>query len=118
MAAHTGAARLALATGAPVIPIGQWGVQELLPPYAKKPDLFPRKTLTMKCGDPVDLSDLLDQPRTPEVVRVATARIMEAITEIVAELRGETPPTELFDPRKAGVRQTGNPNQVKRRKRR
>ena len=49
---------------------------------------------------------------------MATARIMEAITEIVAELRGETPPTERFDPRKAGVRQTGNPNKVKRRKRR
>lgn len=118
MTGKSGAARIALETGCPVIPIGQWGVQELLPPYAKKPDLFPRKTLTMKCGDPVDLSDLLDQPRTPEVVRVATARIMEAITEIVAELRGETPPTERFDPRKAGVRQTGNPNKVKRRKRR
>ena len=107
MTGKSGAARIALETGCPVIPIGQWGVQELLPQYAKKPDLFPRKTLTMKCGDPVDLSDLLDQPRTPEVVRVATARIMEAITEIVAELRGETPPTERFDPRKAGVRQTG-----------
>lgn len=31
MAAHTGAARLALATGAPVIPIGQWGASIAVP---------------------------------------------------------------------------------------
>ena len=51
----------------PVIPIGQWGAQEVLAPYAKKPDLFPRKLITMKVGDPVDLADLrataADAPR-------------------------------------------------------
>ena len=31
MAAQSGAVRLALQTGAPLIPIGQWGIQELLP---------------------------------------------------------------------------------------
>ena len=50
-----------------MIPIGQWGAQEVLAPYAKKPDLFPRKLITMKVGDPVDLADLsgqdLDAPR-------------------------------------------------------
>ena len=46
MTGKTGAARIALATGCPVIPVGQWGAQELLPPYAKTPDLFPRKTIT------------------------------------------------------------------------
>ena len=61
MVGKSGAARIALATGAPVIPVGQWGAQELLAPYAKKPDLFPRKLITMKVGDPVDLSDL-DRP--------------------------------------------------------
>ena len=59
MAGKSGAARIALATGCPVIPIGQWGAQDLLAPYAKKPDLFPRKPVTMKVGDPVDLSDLV-----------------------------------------------------------
>jgi hypothetical protein len=34
---------------------------------------------------------------------------MDALTALVAELRGEEPPAERFDPRKAGVRQTGNP---------
>ena len=58
MVGKSGAARIALATGAPVIPIGQWGAQKVLAPYAKKPDLFPRKLITMKVGDPVDLADL------------------------------------------------------------
>jgi hypothetical protein len=35
---------------------------------------------------------------------------MDAIVDLVAEVRGEQRPVELFDPRKAGVRATGNPN--------
>ena len=33
MRGKTGAARIALATGCPVIPVGQWGAQEILPAY-------------------------------------------------------------------------------------
>jgi 1-acyl-sn-glycerol-3-phosphate acyltransferase len=116
MRGKSGAARIALATGAPVIPVGQWGAHELLAPYAKKPDLLPRKNVTMKAGDPVPLDDLLAQPVTPAVVQATTERIMDAVTALVAELRGEEPPTERFDPRSAGVRQTGNPNRKARRK--
>ena len=36
MVGKTGAARVALETGAPVIPIAQWGPQELLAPYAQE----------------------------------------------------------------------------------
>ena len=68
MTGKSGAARIALATGCPVIPVGQWGAQDILPPYSKKPDVFPRKHLTMKAGDPVVLDDLLALPVTPEVV--------------------------------------------------
>ena len=110
MTGKTGAARIALETGCPVVPIGQWGAQEVLGPYAKKPDLFPRKTITMKVGDPVDLADLVAQEHTPAVVAEATTRIMDAITALVAEVRGEPAPHERFDPRAAGVAQTGNPH--------
>ena len=41
MTGKSGAARIALATGCPVIPVGQWGAQEILPPYAKKPRPLP-----------------------------------------------------------------------------
>jgi 1-acyl-sn-glycerol-3-phosphate acyltransferase len=114
MTGKSGAARIALETGCPVIPIGQWGAQEMLYPYAKKPDLFPRKHITMKAGDPVDLSDLVALPRSQAVINQATDRIMDAITQIVADIRGEVPPAERFDPRKAGVTPIGNPNKKKR----
>jgi 1-acyl-sn-glycerol-3-phosphate acyltransferase len=109
MVGKSGAARIALETGCPVIPVGQWGAHEVLPPYSSKPHLVPRKHVTMLAGDPVDLSDLLTQPRTAETINTATARIMSAIVALVEELRRETAPTERFDPRKSGVRQIGNP---------
>ena len=109
MTGKSGAARIALATGCPVIPVGQWGAQELLAPYAKKPDLFPRKHITMRAGEPVDLTDLVPLEQTPAVVQQATDRIMTALTELVEEIRGETAPVERFDPRKAGVSEIGDP---------
>ncbi|GGF39235.1 1-acyl-sn-glycerol-3-phosphate acyltransferase [Marmoricola endophyticus] len=113
MRGKLGAARVALLTGCPVVPVGHWGVQELLPPYGK-PDLLPRKTIRVKAGDPVELDDLRervgDQTPSREVLEEATDRIMAAITALVAELRDETAPAERFDPRKAGVRAYGNPN--------
>jgi 1-acyl-sn-glycerol-3-phosphate acyltransferase len=114
MTGKSGAARIALATGCPVIPVGQWGANELLAPYAKRPDLFPRKTVTMKVGDPVDLSDLAVQEHTPAVVSAATDRIMDAITALVAEVRGAEAPAERFDPRRAGIAQIGNPKKNKK----
>ena len=112
MTGKTGAARIALETGCPVIPIGQWGAQQLLAPYAKKPDLFPRKTITMKVGDPVDLGDLVAREHTAAVVAEATDRIMAAVTALVAQVRGEEAPTERYDPRATGVAQIGNPHKT------
>ncbi len=109
MTGKTGAARIALATGCPVIPVGQWGAQEVLPPYTRTPQLVPRKNIVMKAGDPVPLADLVARATTPETTAEATDRIMVAITEIVADLRGETAPAERYDPRATGVRPTGNP---------
>jgi 1-acyl-sn-glycerol-3-phosphate acyltransferase len=108
MRGKSGAARIALETGCPVIPVGQWGVQDVLPAYTKKPLLFPRKTVRLKVGDPVDLADLVAAEHTPAVVRQATGRIMAALTRLVEDLRGEKAPVERFDPRRAGVREIGN----------
>ncbi len=85
-----GVARVALETGAPVVPVVNWGTHELLPATAKFPRLFPRKTVDIVTGDPVDLSDLSGLDR--ESLDEATKRIMHAITELLAGLRGETPP--------------------------
>ena len=114
MTGKTGAARIALETACPVIPVGHWGAQEILPPYSASPHLLPRKHVTMKAGTPVPLDDLYAQPRAQENIRVATDRIMAAITALVADIRGEEPPPERFDPRRAGVSQIGNPKRKKR----
>ncbi len=115
MRGKTGAARIALETGCPVIPIGQWGAQEILAPYTVRPHLVPRRTARYKVGDPVDLSDLrgrLEQgaAMTTELLHEATDRIMDSITSLVADLREETPPGVRFDPKALGVTETGNPN--------
>ncbi|MDT0202895.1 lysophospholipid acyltransferase family protein [Nocardioides sp. AE5] len=113
MKGKSGAARIALETGCPVIPVAHWGVQEILAPYAKKPDLFPRKDVTFKAGDPVDLDDLVAAGITAERTSQATERIIAAITSQLEDIRGEKAPAERFDPRAAGVKLIGNPNEAK-----
>lgn len=110
MVGKTGAARIALTTGCPVIPAAQWGPQDLLAPYARKPDLFPRKTMRVQVGAPVDLGDLAGRAITRAALREATERIMAAITRQLEQIRGEVAPTRRFDPRIAGVAEIGNPH--------
>ncbi|MFC4007912.1 lysophospholipid acyltransferase family protein [Nonomuraea purpurea] len=98
MAGKTGAARLALESGAQVIPVAHWGAQELLPYGEKKPRLFPRKTFRVQVGPPVDLSKYAGRPPRADVLREATADIMAAITAQLAELRGEKAPETPYDP--------------------
>lgn len=98
MMGRTGAARLALDTRAPVIPFGQWGAQHLMPDGKKG---FPivlgrRKRFQLSVGDPVDLSDLYDLPRSRQVLELATTRIMDAVTALVAELREEAAPAQRW----------------------
>ncbi|MFB7289591.1 1-acyl-sn-glycerol-3-phosphate acyltransferase [Actinacidiphila glaucinigra] len=102
MVGKTGVARVALMTKAPVIPVAQWGANEVMPPYAteKKLRLFPRRTLRVVAGPPVDLSAFYGQEANAEVLRDATDTIMAAVSELLGELRGQTPPAERFDPRK------------------
>ncbi|NUS05040.1 MAG: 1-acyl-sn-glycerol-3-phosphate acyltransferase [Nonomuraea sp.] len=98
MVGKTGAARLALESGAKVIPIAHWGAHELLPYGAKRPRLFPRKTFHVSVGPPVDLSKYEGKPLQATVLREATADIMAAITAQLAELRGEKAPETPYDP--------------------
>ncbi|MEU8530950.1 MULTISPECIES: lysophospholipid acyltransferase family protein [Streptomyces] len=107
MAGKTGAARVALITKAPVIPVAQWGANLAMPPYAKenKFNLFPRKTLIVQAGPPVDLSRFYDLEPTPEVLREATEVIMASITALLEDVRGEKAPAELYDHRQARMEQ-------------
>jgi 1-acyl-sn-glycerol-3-phosphate acyltransferase len=96
MAGKTGAARVALTTGCPVVPVAQWGPQDILYPYEKRIRLFPRRTIHIAAGPPVDLSDLAGRPLSREVLDEASERILAAITDLLAELRGEPAPTTRF----------------------
>jgi 1-acyl-sn-glycerol-3-phosphate acyltransferase len=98
MRAKTGVARLALETGAPVIPIVQWGALGI---HDRKRDpkfKLGRKPVTVKALPPVDLDQWRDQPITRETLTAAADRIMEDLRDGLAEIRGETPPP-LYDPR-------------------
>ena len=114
MVGKTGAARVALETGAPVIPIAQWGPQHLLAPYAKKPALFPRKTMHLRAGPPVDLSEFAGRPIDGALLRQVTERIMIGITAQLEEIRGEPAPAVRFDMRLTKLPRTGDPNRPRR----
>ena len=99
MSSKTGVARVALTTGCPVIPAAQWGPQNIIGTYSKVPKPFPRKTMHIWAGPPVDLDDLRGVPITASVLREATDRIMKRITELLSEIRNEAPPAEPLDRR-------------------
>lgn len=96
MLGKTGAARLALEVGAPVLPLAQWGARELLDIDGTfRP--WRRPVMRMRLGTPIRLDDLRNRPMDGQVLRAATARIMAAITDGVATLRGEEPPADVWD---------------------
>lgn len=97
MVARTGVARLALATGVPVIPVAHWGAQDILPYGSSKPHLVPRHMVRMLAGPPVDLSAFAGKPLTREVLQDATAAVMADITALLARLRDGAPPEVPFD---------------------
>lgn len=97
MKARTGVARLALLSGAPVIPVAQWGPQQILPYKARRPKLFPRRTMQVLAGPPVDLSAYAGKPMTVELLRAATDTVMHRVADQLAVLRGESPPAEFYD---------------------
>jgi 1-acyl-sn-glycerol-3-phosphate acyltransferase len=101
MNGKTGIARLALTTQVPVIPVAQWGPQDVLGRYSKVLKPFPRKKVTLVAGPPVVLDDLYDRPQDTATLREATERIMAAITVLLEGIRGEKAPAVRYDMRRA-----------------
>jgi 1-acyl-sn-glycerol-3-phosphate acyltransferase len=104
MRGRPGAVRLALETGAPLVPVAQWGAQRLLPRGRKCPRLFPRTRVYVTAGPAIDLSDLAAWEDQAAAVRAGTERLMRTLTEMVGELRGETPPAEPYNQFAQGAR--------------
>ena len=75
---RTGAARLAAASRAPVVPVGMWGTEKVWPRSASMPHLLSLAnppTVRIRVGEPVEL-----QYRSPAA---DTKRIMEAISDLL-----------------------------------
>jgi 1-acyl-sn-glycerol-3-phosphate acyltransferase len=94
--AKSGLARLALATGAPVVPVATWGSHEVVAYHGMAnmirtiiTAVWRRPTVRIHFGAPVDLSDL-HAGVTGDAQR-ASDRIMDAITADLVTLRTAEP---------------------------
>lgn len=92
MRGKTGVARLALATGAPVIPVVMWGPEKIFDPRTKRLNLRPRVPVTVVAGPPVDLSRWAGGTHSRAVLDEMTDVIMLRLRDMLAEIRGGTPP--------------------------
>jgi putative phosphoserine phosphatase / 1-acylglycerol-3-phosphate O-acyltransferase len=109
-----GAARLAQATGAPVIPIGLWGTEQVWPRNARVPKVFnivDAPTVTARVGKPVELKH--------QDLEADTEKIMKAITKLLPrearkpydptreQLAATYPPGYKGDPTRESARRPG-----------
>lgn len=106
MRGKTGAVRLALAADLPLIPMAQWGVQQILPRYGKLK--FPRRShVIVEIGPAMDLSEYTATAPQPATLAKATDAMMNRITEMLAGIRGLPAPTERWNPSQHGQNETG-----------
>ena len=108
MRGKAGAIRLAVELGLPIVPCGQWGVEKVLGNYSKKFRPNPFHVVRVKIGKPMFFRELEGKTPTAQELAAATDTVMREISTIVGELRGETPPKELWDPTKVGQSEIGN----------
>ena len=113
MVAKTGAARIAAATGATVIPVAHFGDQNLIPRYSKRIAFYKRHKVTVIAGKAIDMSKWLGKVEDQDAMREATAHIMREITKLLEGIRGESAPATIFDPHTSGLPRFGNPKKAK-----
>jgi hypothetical protein len=77
--------------------LAQWGAQDVIGPYRSEFKILPRKTMHVRAGTPVDLDDLRGRKLDATVLQEATRRIIDAITALLEEIRGEKAPAERYD---------------------
>jgi 1-acyl-sn-glycerol-3-phosphate acyltransferase len=102
-----GAVRMALEADIPIIPLAHWGTQNVLPRYGKL-SVFPRKNIEVLYGAAIDLSQFRGKPVNTALLSAATTIVMNDITELLEQLRGEKAPAERWDPAKHAQAETGN----------
>ncbi|MEZ5204944.1 MAG: lysophospholipid acyltransferase family protein [Acidimicrobiales bacterium] len=98
---HTGPARLALRTGAPIIPIGIRGAREVMPPEAKFPKL--RLPVTIQFGTPIDVARYGDRQDDRMVLR----QIIDEVMYEIREMSGQEYVDEYANKKKSARATTG-----------
>ena len=95
--AKTGAVRLALRTGAPIVPVAMEGAHRVLGARNAVVNLLRnvvlRPKVTTRVGEPLDIASLLQGPATPDEVRRVTDVVMGRLIDLLEELRGERAPS-------------------------
>jgi 1-acyl-sn-glycerol-3-phosphate acyltransferase len=87
MAAKSGAARLALKTGVPLIPCALWGTANVWPKGYKK-RWRPRQRIVVRVGPPVSMPPDAD---SPEAWRSLGTALIDDIAALLARIRPEVP---------------------------
>jgi len=77
---HTGPARLALRTGAPLVPVGMVGTRDIQPPGARAPRPF--RPCEIRIGRPIDVTRYVDRPDDRLVLRQLTDELMYEVREL------------------------------------
>ncbi len=98
--AKTGAVRLALRTGAPVVPIAMVGTHRVLGRRHRFRSMVTSVILRPKVltavGDPIDVAALADGPEpSAEQIRQLSDQVMSHIVELVEDLRQQAAPDPI-----------------------
>lgn len=106
MRGKSGAVRLALGGDLPLIPMAQWGVQQILPRYGKL--RFPRRShVIVEFGPAMEVAEYRATATQPATLTRATDTLMARIAEMLSGLRGLPAPAERWNPSQHGQNETG-----------
>jgi 1-acyl-sn-glycerol-3-phosphate acyltransferase len=90
MEGKTGAVRLALASGASIVPLVGWGSQAVWQKSGKGSLRYGRP-VWLKAGPPMDFSYRTDEADDHEALKAMTAQLMEALSALARDLRSRYP---------------------------
>lgn len=113
----TGAVRLALRTGAPIVPVAMVGAHEVVGRRhivrTLLRNLILRPKVATKVGEPIDVRVLVDGAREPDAdaIRAAADVVMWRLVHLVEDLRGERAPAPEGVERAADESGAGEPGQ-------
>jgi 1-acyl-sn-glycerol-3-phosphate acyltransferase len=96
--AKTGSVRLALRTGAPIVPVAMQGAHHVV---GRKhlvsglvANVLLRPKVETKVGEPIDVCSMVEGEPTPDEVRRLTDVVMAKLIDLIEELRGEQAPAD------------------------